>query len=69
MIQITGGTGITLANTSSKTSFSGKVYMKEGAVVEDIDVGNSLKLLTFFLQSRYPEVFEEFNAIEKIRKS
>ena len=69
MIQITGGTGITLANTSSKTSFSGKVYMENGAVVEGIDVGETLKLLTFFIQSQYPEVLEQFNAIEKIRKS
>jgi hypothetical protein len=68
MIGITGGgTGI-LANTSSKTSF-GKVYMENGAVVEGIDVGETLKLLTFFIQSQYPEVFEQFNAIEKIRKS
>ena len=54
---------------TGKTSFSGKVYMKEGAVIGDIDVGESLKLLIFFLQSRHPEVFEEFNAIEKIKES
>ncbi len=65
---ITGGafppTGI-----SAKTTFSGKVYMENGAVVEDIDVGESLKLLTFFLQSRHPEIFEEYEAIRKIKES
>lgn len=55
--------------TSAKTSFSGKVYMENGAVVEGVDVGETLKLLTFFIQSQYPEVYEQFNAIEKIKKS
>lgn len=54
---------------TGKTSFSGKVYMENGAVVEGIDVGETLKLLTFFIQSQYPEVLEQFNAIEKIRRS
>jgi hypothetical protein len=54
---------------ASKTTFSGKVYMENGAVVEGIDVGETLKLLTFFIQSQYPEVYEQFNAIEKIKKS
>jgi hypothetical protein len=68
MIGIKGGTGVTL-NTNAKTSFSGKVHMENGAVVEGIDVGETLKLLTFFIQSQYPEVYEQFNAIEKIKKS
>ena len=68
MIGIKGGTGVTL-NTNAKTSFSGKVHMENGAVVEGIDVGETLKLSTFFIQSQYPEVYEQFNAIEKIKES
>ncbi len=65
---ITGG-AFPPTGVSSKTSFSGKVYMENGAVVEGVDVGETLKLLTFFIQSQYPEVLEQFNAIEKIKKS
>jgi len=63
-----GNGGITLS-TNAKTSFSGKVYMDNGAVVENMDVGEGLRLISFFLQSRHPEVFEEYNAIRKIEKS
>ena len=55
--------------TGTKTTFNGRVHMQEGAVVEDMDVGEGLRLLTFFLQSRHPEVFEEYQAIRKIEKS
>ena len=65
----TTATTMSTNSTGTKTTFSGKVYMKEGAVVENMDVGEGLRLISFFLQSRYPEVFEEYNAIKKIKES
>lgn len=69
---VSNGTGTTTMSTNptgTKTTFNGRVYMREGAVVEDMDVGEGLRLLTFFLQSRHPEIFEEYQAIRKIEKS
>ena len=37
--------------------------------VGDIDVGQTLELLLFFLQSQYPDIVEQFNAIKKIKES
>lgn len=62
-------TAVISTTSNGNTIFTGKIQMENGAVVEGIDVGDSLKLLIFFLQSRHPEVFEEYKAIEKIKKS
>lgn len=62
--------GITLGGTSTTSiSVNSPMQTTKALWVEDIDVGETLKLLTFFLQSRHPEVFEEYKAIKKIEKS
>lgn len=60
---ILGGTTTTNIVANSPIQATAKL------TVADIDVGQTLKLFLFFLQSRHPEVFDEFYAIEKIKKS
>ena len=50
---------------TTKTTIKVRSPMQEN----DIDVGETLGLLLFFLQSRHPEVFKEFEAIRKIKQS
>lgn len=61
---------ITLGGTSTTSiSVNSPMQTTKALWVEDIDVGETLRLLTFFLQSRHPEVFEEYKAIKKIEQS
>ena len=56
-------------STTTSVTVNSPMQTTKALWVEDMDVGENIKLLRFFLQSRYPEVFEEFNAIEKIKES
>jgi len=62
--------GITLGgSTTTSVTVNSPMVATKTMWVGDEDVGENIKLFRFFLQSRYPEVFEEFHAIEKIKES
>ena len=60
---ILGGTTTTSVLVNSPMQTTAKL------TVGDIDVGQTLELLLFFLQSQYPDIVEQFNAIKKIKES
>lgn len=57
-----GGTSTTGITVNSPMQTTKKLY------VEDIDVGQTLKMLVWFIQAYHPNVLEEFKAIEDIKK-
>jgi len=56
-------------NTTTSVTVNSPMIATDTIWIGDVDVGENIQLFRFFLQTRYPEVFEEFNAIEKIKKS
>jgi hypothetical protein len=60
-------TNPTITLTSNDIQFNAPI--KGTIVVGDMDVKETLDLFMFFIQSRHPEVINEFNAIKKIKES
>ena len=61
--------GITLGgNGTSTITMASPVTTTEKLTVGDIDVGQTLKMLVWFIQAYHPNVLEEFKAIEDIKK-
>ena len=61
--------GITLGgNGTSTITMASPVTTTEKMTIGDIDVGRTLKMLIWFLEVHHPNVFEEFKAIEDIKK-
>jgi len=58
-----GGDSTSIVTVASPMQTTAKL------TVDDINVGETLKMFLFFIQSRHPEVFKEYEAIERIKKS
>jgi hypothetical protein len=56
-------------STTTSVTVNSPMQTTKSLWVEDMDVGENIKLLRFFLQSRHPEIFEEYEAIRKIKES
>jgi hypothetical protein len=80
MAGIAGGSGVTMTNvgsgsitlggsTTTKIKVESPMVATNSLMLGEVDVGESLKLFKFFLQSRHPEIFEEYEAIRKIKES
>lgn len=66
---ISSGTITLGGNTTTSVTVNSPMVATDSLMLGDMDVGETLKMFLFYLQSRHPEVFEEYKAIKKIKES